>query len=72
MVACCCLTGLAVPDDSVQRSDELSKDTIDMVEAGQYNHDIGARVGVSLAQEAGQEDTQGLDMVSRSRQSSMA
>lgn len=56
------LTVSAIANDPVQDSYELRDNTIHLVESCKYGDDIRARIGVFLAQHAGQESCQSLEM----------
>jgi hypothetical protein len=54
------LTTAAIAHDAIQNSHELGNNMVDLIEACQDRDDIRAGVCVLFAQDAGQEDRQGL------------
>lgn len=57
-MVCASHTRCPIPNDTIQCPNKVSEHSIDMVESNEDGYDVGARVGVSFREDAGEEDAQ--------------
>ena len=54
------LTSATIADNAVQHGDKIRDDMVDFIESREHGDDVGTGICISLFQNAGQKDRQGL------------